>query len=59
MIPSADVFELARGKKSGKIAIKVSLSLPKSKSGNKASDFKEYKNEKGFALLRQYGRNSR
>jgi hypothetical protein len=55
VIPSKDVKELGRENKSGKNVGKISLSLPKTESGDKASKFEKYKNEKGFSLLRQYG----
>ena len=55
VIPSKDVKELGIENKSGKNAGKISLSLPKNESGDKASKFEKYKNEKVFALLRQHG----
>jgi hypothetical protein len=52
VIPSKDVKELGIENKSGKNAGKISLTLPKTESGGKASKFEKYKNENGFALLR-------
>jgi len=52
VIPSKDVKTLGIENKSGKNAGKISLSLPKTESGDKASNFDKYKNEKGFAALR-------
>jgi hypothetical protein len=52
IIPSKDVKELGIENKSGKNAGKISLTLPKTESGDKASKFEKYKNENGFALLR-------
>jgi hypothetical protein len=52
VMPSRDVKELGIENKSGKNAGKISLSLPKTESGDKASKFDKYKNEKGFAALR-------
>ncbi len=52
VIPSKDVKELGIENKSGKNVGKISLTLPKIESGDKASKFEKYKNENGFALLR-------
>lgn len=52
VIPSRDVKKLGVENKSGKNAGKISLSLPKTESGNKAFEFDRYKNEEGFASLR-------
>lgn len=52
VVPSKDVKELGIENKSGKNAGKISLSLPRTESGDKASKFDKYKNEKGFAALR-------
>ena len=52
VIPSKDVKELRIENKSGKNVGKISLTLPKIESGDKASKFEKYKNENGFALLR-------
>jgi hypothetical protein len=57
VIPSKDVKELGIENKSGKNAGKISLSLPKTESGDKASKFDKYKNEKGFAALRGVKKN--
>jgi len=54
VIPSEDVEKEGNKKKSGKHKGDISLSLPKSGVGTKAEKFEKYKNEKGFALLRQY-----
>ncbi len=52
VIPSKDVIKLGIENKSGKNKGKISLSLPKTESGNKASKFTKYQNENGFATLR-------
>ncbi|MFB0554018.1 MAG: hypothetical protein ACETWQ_11995 [Phycisphaerae bacterium] len=52
VMPPKDVKKLGIENKSGKNAGKISLSLPKTESGDKASKFDKYKNEKGFAALR-------
>lgn len=53
VIPSKDVEEWGSKNKTGKNVGKISLNLPKTESGDKASKFDKYKNEKGFNLLRQ------
>jgi len=58
VIPSKDVKELGIENKSGKNKGKISLSLPKTEFREKAFKFKKYKNEKGFNLLKQYGKTS-
>jgi len=52
VISSKDVKELEIENKSGKNAGKILFSIPKTESGDKASKFDKYKNEKGFAALR-------
>lgn len=52
VIPSKDVKKLGIEIKSGKNAGKISLSLPKTEPGDKASKFDKYKNGKGFVSLR-------
>lgn len=54
VIPSKDVKKLGRENKSGKNAGRISLTLPKTESGYKASKFEKYRNEKGFVLLRHH-----
>ena len=55
VIPSKDVEKFGSKNKAGKNEGKISLLLPKTESGDKASKFDKYKNEKGFNLLRQRG----
>ncbi|HGJ64877.1 TPA: hypothetical protein ENS27_05735 [bacterium] len=55
VIPSKDIVKLGIRNKSGKNIGKISLSLPKTETGNKVQKFQKYINDSGFNLLRQYG----
>ncbi len=52
VIPSKDVKTLGITNRSGKNSGKVSLTIPKIATGTKAARFEKYKNDNGFALLR-------
>ena len=54
VMPSNDVVALATKNQTGKNAGKYALNFPKAANTQKARQFRKYKGEAGFALLRDY-----
>jgi hypothetical protein len=55
VIPSKKVKKLGSKNESGKNARKISVTLPRIETGNRAKSFQKYKNDNGFNLLKKYG----
>lgn len=55
VVPSNELVSLCFSNVSGKHKGKLSFLLPKQEHGEKADRFQKYKNENGFALLKQFG----